>query len=76
MSKYFLILFTLLGFTITFIFACKTPSTSCIDPSKIDTEAICTMQYDPVCGCNGQTYANACLADNAGVTAYTQGACK
>ena len=76
MSKYFLILFILNCFTVIFIIACKTPVTSCIDPEKIDKEALCTMQYDPVCGCNGQTYANACLADNAGLTTYTKGACK
>jgi len=76
MSKYFLILFTLLGFSVLFMFSCKTPATSCIDPEKINKDAMCTMQYDPVCGCNEQTYSNACLADNAGVTMYTKGACK
>ncbi|GHA75890.1 Kazal-type serine protease inhibitor family protein [Pontibacter akesuensis] len=50
-------------------------ATACIDPAKINPDGMCTMQYDPVCGCNGQTYSNACVADNAGVTSYTQGAC-
>jgi len=76
MPKFLLLLFTVLCFTATFMFACKAPATSCIDPGKINKEAICTMQFDPVCGCNGQTYSNACLADNAGVTSYTKGACK
>lgn len=53
----------------------NTPQTTCIDPAKIDPEAICTMQYEPVCGCDGETYSNSCMADKAGVTSYTQGAC-
>ncbi|WP_426490649.1 Kazal-type serine protease inhibitor family protein [Hymenobacter sp. 102] len=51
------------------------PTTDCIDPSKIKQDAMCTMEYAPVCGCNNQTYSNACQATNAGVKTYTQGAC-
>ncbi|GEO05888.1 hypothetical protein AAE02nite_35520 [Adhaeribacter aerolatus] len=59
----------------TLLISCKTAQTDCIDTAKINPEALCTMQFDPVCGCNKQTYSNACLAENAGVTAYTKGAC-
>lgn len=53
----------------------STTSAQCVDPSKIDADAVCMTLYDPVCGCDNVTYSNSCVANASGVLSYTAGAC-
>ena len=43
---------------------------------KIIQDCACTAIYDPVCGCNGMTYGNACEAECNSITDYKKGECE
>lgn len=55
------------------------PEANC---GRADHPGVCTRRpdacialYQPVCGCDGTTYSNACAAANAGVSVETSGEC-
>ncbi len=54
------------------IISCET----CVCTNIIDTTVTCSTVFEPVCGCNGVTYDNACQAQfYGGVKNWTNGPC-
>jgi hypothetical protein len=47
----------------------------CVDSSKAGDFSKCDYIYEPVCGCNNQTYRNACFAKHAGLDSWKVGVC-
>ncbi|GJM26170.1 MAG: hypothetical protein DHS20C16_25850 [Phycisphaerae bacterium] len=55
---------------------CKKPPSDCESIGECAySPGLCPQVYDPVCGCDGETYGNECLASVAGANVEHEGEC-
>lgn len=50
-------------------------TSGCLQPTQAGMQLECPEAEVPVCGCDGETYANECAAMKAGITSWWAGSC-
>tara|TARA_B100000524_G_scaffold347777_1_gene250492 strand:+ start:1995 stop:2285 length:291 start_codon:yes stop_codon:yes gene_type:complete len=70
---------SLIIFLTFFVISCAKDSDdiNCVDEDLIlqNIGTICVEVYEPVCGCNNETYSNECYARKAGIVSFADGEC-
>ena len=62
-------------FVLLFISCDDEDSSSPCQINEKDEDMVCIEIYQPVCGCNNETYSNSCYAVRDGVTSWSEGEC-
>ena len=62
-------------FVLLFISCDDEDSSSPCQINENDEDMVCIEIYQPVCGCNNETYSNSCYAGRDGVTSWSEGEC-
>ena len=57
------------------LISCDEDSSTPCQLSEKDEDMACIEIYQPVCGCNNETYSNSCYAGRDGVTSWSEGEC-
>ena len=60
---------------VVIVFATLSSSVYSQDIDEAEPQTACMMQYDPVCGVDGRTYSNDCVASLAGTEVASRGEC-
>ena len=53
----------------------KSEPTTVTEPELEEDLTVCTMQWDPMCGVDGETYGNLCMLDAADIKLNYEGEC-
>ena len=73
-------LFFYLSFSIVLfssLLGCKDDTSDTEEPCLGEKNILisCILVYEPVCGCDGNTYSNSCIAEAEGVLRFSSGEC-